>query len=176
MEILSFENSAQPARKKKSLGLILGFALVAGVATLGSTLAASVAVSSGEITFGQGVAAATACDSAITLTPAATFDNDATLANAKFKLGSIAITNLDATACDGKTFVIKAWGASSDTALTLFGSETAITSVVNATKGSSTATTGATVTSAATTSILYTITTPALDASTIYKLTIEQQS
>jgi hypothetical protein len=175
MEILSFENSAQPARKKKSLGLILGVALVAGVTTLGSTLAASVTVSSGTITFGQGVAAATACDSSLTLTPATTFDNDATLANAKFKLASIAITGLDATACDGKTFVIKAWGDSSDTALTLFGSETAITSVVNATKSSSTATSGATV-GGSTNAITYTITTPTLDASTIYKLTIEQQS
>jgi hypothetical protein len=176
MEILSFEGGAKASRKKKPLGFILGIALVAGVSTLGSTLAASVTVSSGAVTFGQGVAAATACDSTITLTPATSFDNDSTLANAKFKLGSIAITNLDATACDGKTFVLKAWGESSDTALTLFGSETAITSVVNATKGSSTATTGATVTSANTTSILYTITTPTLDASTIYKLTIEQQS
>ena len=176
MEILSFEGGAQAPRKKKSLGLILGVALVAGVTTLGSTLAASVTVSSGTVTFGQGVAAATACDSSITLTPAASFDNDAILANAKFELGSIAITNLDATACDGKTFVIKAWGESNDTALVLFGSERAITSVVNATKGSSTATTGATVTSANTTSILYTITDPSLDASTIYKLTIEQQS
>jgi len=177
MEILSFENSAQPARKKKSLGIILGVALFAGVTTLGSTLAASVTVSSGTITFGQGVAAATACDSSLTLTPATTFDNDATLADAKFKLGSIKVSDLDATACNGKTFVIKAWGNDSDTPLTLFGSATAITSVVAATKDESTATSGATVVdSAATTEITYAITTPLLDASTIYKLTIEQQS
>jgi len=176
MEILSFEGGAKASRKKKPLGWILGIAIVAGVSTLGSTLAGSVAISGGSITFAQGVAAATACDSSLTLTPATSFDNDATLANAKFKLGSIAITGLDETACNGKTFVIKAWGESSDTALTLFGSETAITSVVNVNKGSSTATTGATVSSSANTAITYTITTPTLDASTIYKLTIEQQS
>ena len=173
MEILSFEGGAKASRKKKPLGFILGIALVAGVSTLGSTLAASVTVSSGAITFGQGVAQATACDSAITLTPAASFTNASGAGS--FKLGSIAITNLDATACNGKTFVIKAWG-DTGSALTLFGSATAITSVVNATKASSTATTGATVGSSATTEIVYTITTPTLDAGDIYKLTIEQQS
>jgi hypothetical protein len=173
MEILSFEGGAKASRKKKPLGFILGIALVAGVTTIGSTLAASVTVSSGAITFGQGVAQATACDNAITLTPAASFTNAAGAGS--FKLGSIAITNLDATACNGKTFVIKAWG-DTGSALTLFGSATAITSVVNATKASSTATTGATVGSTALTEIVYTITTPTLDAGDIYKLTIEQQS
>ena len=173
MEILSFEGGAKASRKNKPLGWILGIALVAGVTTVGSTLAASVTVSSGAITFGQGVAQATACDSAITLTPAASFTNASGAGS--FKLGSIAVTNLDATACNGKTFVIKAWG-DTGSALTLFGSATAITSVVNATKANSTATTGATVGSSATTEIVYTITTPTLDAGDIYKLTIEQQS
>lgn len=173
MEILSFEGGNKSSRKKRPLGLILGIGLVAGITAMGSTLASSVTVSSGAITFGQGVAQATACDSAITLTPAAAFTNAAGAGS--FKLGSIAITNLDATACNGKTFVIKAWG-DTGSALTLFGSATAITSVVNATKASSTATTGATVGSAATTEIVYTITTPSLDAGDIYKLTIEQQS
>lgn len=173
MEILSFEGAAKSPKKKRSLGILMGIAVVAGVTTLGSTLAASVAVSGGAITFGQGVAQATACDSSITVTPAASFVNASGAGS--FRLASIAITNLDATACDGKTFVLKAFGDTGN-ALTLFGSETAITSVVNATKGSSTATTGATVTSANTTSILYTITTPALNAADIFKLTIEQQS
>lgn len=173
MEILSFENGSKPNRRKRSFGLGLTAVLVAGVSVFGTTLASSVTVSSGAITFGQGVAQATACDSAITLTPAASFTNASGAGS--FKLGSIAITNLDATACNGKTFVIKAWGDTGN-ALTLFGSETAITSVVNATKSSSTATTGATVSSAATTAITYTITTPTLDAGDIYKLTIEQQS
>jgi hypothetical protein len=173
MEILSFEGGAKASRKKKPLGFILGIALVAGVTTIGSTLAASVTVSSGAITFGQGVAQATACDNAITLTPAASFTNASGAGS--FKLGSIAITNLNETACNGKTFVIKAWG-DTGSALTLFGSATAITSVVNATKASSTATTGATVDSSAVTEIVYTITTPTLDAGDIYKLTIEQQS
>jgi hypothetical protein len=82
---------------------------------------------------------------------------------------------LNETACNGKTFVIKAWG-DTGSALTLFSGATAITSVVNATKASSTATTGATVGSSAVTEIVYTITTPTLDAGDIYKLTIEQQS
>jgi hypothetical protein len=173
MEILSFDGSSKPSRKNRSLGLVLAVAFTAGITALGSTLASSVTVSSGAITFGQGVAQATACDSAITLTPAASFTNASGAGS--FKLGSIAVTDLDATACNGKTFVIKAWG-DTGSALTLFGSATAITSVVNATKSSSTTTSGSTVSSGALTAITYTITTPTLDAGDIYKLTIEQQS
>ena len=173
MEILSFEGGSKPARKKRSLGLMIGATVAAAFSVVGTTLASSVTVSSGAITFGQGVSQATACDSAITVTPAASFTNASGAGS--FKLGSIAITDLDATACNGKTFVIKAWG-DTGSALTLFGSETAITSTINATKASSTATTGATVGSSATTAVTYTITTPSLEATSIYKLTIEQQS
>jgi hypothetical protein len=175
MEILSFEGGAQTSRKKKPLGLVLGVAAVAGVMVLGSTLAEGVAVSGGAITFGQGVAQATACDNAITLTPGADFTN--TAGAGSFVLKTIRVSNLDATACDGKTFIIKAYGNASSTPLTLYSSATAITSVVAATKNQSTALpSGATVSSAATTEILYTITTPTLAAGDIFKLTIEQQS
>jgi hypothetical protein len=174
MEILSFEGGAQAPRKKKPLGLVLGVAAVAGVMVLGSTLAEGVAVSGGAITFGQGVAQATACDNAITLTPGAEFTNAS--GGGSFKLKTIKVSNLDETACNGKTFIIKAWGDSGG-ALTLYSGATSITSVVNATKASSTVLpSGATAGSAATTEILYTIGTPTLAAGDIYKLTIEQQS
>ena len=173
MEILSFEGGGEASRKKRSLGLVVGAAMVAGVMALGTTLASSVTVSGGAITFGQGVSQATACDSAITLTPGAEFTN-ATGAGS-FKLKTIKVSDLDATGCDGKTFVIKAWGDTGGV-LTLASSVTAITSVVNATKANSTVPAGVTAGSAATTEITYTIGTPTLAAGDIYKLTIEQQS
>jgi hypothetical protein len=174
MEILSFEKGAQAPRKKKSLGLILGVALVAGVTTLGSTLAASVTVSSGAITFGQGVAQATACDSAITLTPGAEFTNASGAGS--FLLKTIKVSDLDGTACNGKTFIIKAWGDTGGVLTLASGVTAGITSVVNATKANSTVPSGVTAGSAALTEIVYTITTPTLSAADVYKLTIEQQS
>ena len=181
MEILSFEGGAQASRKKRSLGLVVGAAMVAGVMALGTTLASSVAIGSGPVTFGQGSVQAVACDSAITVTPAAAFAN-ATGAGS-FKLGSITVAGLDNTAtnastgvgCGGKNLVIKAWADSNTTPLTLWSGNTAITAAVNATIGSSTATSGVTV-SSATNSLTFTIDTPTLDATSIYKITVEQQN
>jgi hypothetical protein len=181
MEILSFENSARPARKKKSLGLILGFALVAGVTTLGSTLAASVTIGSTPITFGQGVTQAVACDSSITVTPTTTFVN--TQGAGAFRLKTITIGDLNNTAtnsstgvgCGGKNLVIKAYGDSDDTALTLYSGSTGITVAVNSTIGSTTALpSGVVVSSGGANSITLTITTPTLSAADIFKLTVEQ--
>jgi hypothetical protein len=81
---------------------------------MGSTLAASITLSSGSpIEFGQGVATATACDSSITVTPYSTYVNDT--ATADFLFTSVALSNVDtATAkCGGKTFVLKAYTDSS---------------------------------------------------------------
>jgi hypothetical protein len=182
MEILSFENSAQPARKKKSLGIILGVALFAGVTTLGSTLASTVTIEGGNIAFGQGVVQATACDSEITLTPATTFVN-ATGAGA-FRLSSITLGKL-ADACNGKKLIVKAYNdtAGSDP-LVLVGTSTSITATFNSSTptgstilpGSSAVTlTGSSAASNNGTLIL-TIATPVLDATSISKITIEQQN
>jgi len=182
MEILSFENSARPARKKKSLGLILGFALVAGVTTLGSTLAASVTIGSTPITFGQGVTQAVACDSSITVTPTTTFVN-ASGAGA-FRLKTITISDLVNAAtnsstgvgCGGKKLIVKAFGDTGDTALTLYSGSTGITVSVNSTIASTTALpSGVTVTTAAG-SVTLSIDTPTLSASDIFKITVEQQN
>ena len=177
MEILSFEGGAQAPRKKKSLGLILGVALVAGVMTVGSTLAASVTIGSGAITFGQGVAQAAACDSSITLTPGAGFVNDEDAGS--FKLATITVSGVD-LGCDGKTFIIKAWdnSASSDALVLSDGppSVTEISSVIDHMSPAASVTSGATVSSNGPGDFIYTIDLPSLDAEDIYKLTIEQQS
>ena len=191
MEILSFEGGEQAPRKKKPLGLVLGVAAVAGVMALGTTLASSVTIGSGPITFGQGLVAATACDSAITITPAASFTNGAN-ATGTFTLGSITLAGI-ADACDGKRFVIKAYdGTSGTAALQLFSnpsSQSAISAVLNKsfsttpytsvtasapsiTAGVSVATTYATDAS----QLVFTIANPSLDATTISKITVEQQN
>ena len=131
-------------------------------------------VTGGTVTFGQGSVQATACDSAITVTPAAAFAN--ATGNGSFKLGSITLGGVDNSACAGKTFVVKAWGDTGTTELDLWSGTNNITSVVNATIASTTANSGATVSSSGAGIIKYTITTPALDATSIYKITVEQQN
>ena len=118
MEILKFENSSRPVRKKSSSSkAILGLAGIAAVALLGSTLAANISLNSGAgVEFGQGVALTTACDSDITSTPTATFANAAN--GGTFNFSTVAFTNVS-SACWGKTFTLKAYGDTSATPLNL---------------------------------------------------------
>jgi hypothetical protein len=118
MEILKFENSSRPARKKSSSSkVMLGLAGIAAVALLGSTLAANISLNNGAgVEFGQGVALTTACDSDITSTPAATFVNAA--GGGGFNFTTVAFTNVS-SACLGKTFTLKAYGDTSATPLVI---------------------------------------------------------
>jgi hypothetical protein len=116
MEILKFENSSRPVRKKSSSSkVMLGLAGIAAVALLGSTLAANISLNSGAgVEFGQGVALTTACDSEITSTPTATFANAE--GGGTFNFSTVAFSNVS-SACLGKTFTLKAYGDTSATPL-----------------------------------------------------------
>ena len=118
MEILKFENSARPARKKSSSSkVMLGLAGIAAVALLGSTLAANISLNNGTgVEFGQGVALTSACDSDITSTPTATFANAAS--GGTFNFTTVAFSNIS-SACLGKTFTLKAYGDTSATPLNI---------------------------------------------------------
>ncbi len=119
MEILnlggSYESPAQSPKKK--FKVLLGVGLLAAVMGMGSTLAASITLSSGSpIEFGQGVATTTACDSSITVTPYSTYVNDTVTAD--FLFSSVALSNVDTTTagCGGETLVLKAYTDSSTVA------------------------------------------------------------
>ena len=119
MEILKFENSSRPTRKKNSSSkVVLGLAGIAAVALLGSTLAANISLNSGsEVEFGQGVALTSACDSdGITATPTASFVNAASAGS--FNFSTVAFTGIS-TNCLDKTFTLKGYGDTSATPLTL---------------------------------------------------------
>ncbi len=182
MEILSFEGGAKASRKKKPLGWILGIALVAGVSTLGSTLAATVTIGTTPITFGQGLTQAVACDSSITLTPTTSFVNSTGAGS--FRLKTVTVAGLDNAAtntstgvgCGGKNLVIRAYGDSSSDALTLWSGSTGITAAINATIASTTANSGVTVSSSGAGSLTFSIDTPTVNAADIFKITVEQQN
>ena len=120
MEILNLggsNDSSGPAPKKK-FKVLLGVGLLAAVMGMGSTLAASISLSSGSpVEFGQGVAATTACDTALTVTPYSTYVNAATTSKADFLFSSVKISNLDTATtntttgagCGGRYLVLKAY-------------------------------------------------------------------
>jgi hypothetical protein len=106
MNTLNLGSDEMPEKKKKSntrnLKIALGLAAVILVPTIGSTLAGSIAVSGGTVEFGQGVVATAACDEIVTVTPTSV------LTNSMFFLNTIAVSDIDTAACDGKYFIIKA--------------------------------------------------------------------
>jgi len=113
MEILKFEEAPQrPTRsrtraKKSSSKTMLGIAAAAVIAVVGSTLAANISLTSGSTSeFGQGLVQAGACDSQITVVPAAKFNN-ATGAGA-FALDTVALSGISDN-CVGRTFTLNAW-------------------------------------------------------------------
>ncbi|MSW09355.1 MAG: hypothetical protein F2690_00725 [Actinobacteria bacterium] len=87
---------------------------------MSSTFAANININSGPIEFGQGIAQTTACsgETPIVITPQASFINQES--GGGFEFSSVKVSNIP-DSCDGKDFIIKAWGASGDP-LSLVGS------------------------------------------------------
>ncbi len=123
MEILKFEEAPKRTSRKRSVNssrkTILGIAAAAAIAVVGSTLAANISINSGSnLEFGQGLTQTAACSGSnnITMTPTSTFVNSAGAGS--FYLSQIAFA-YSAAMCNGNTFTIKAWDASSNTALNI---------------------------------------------------------
>ena len=194
MEILKFENAPAPrktASKKSNLKSLAGLATVAAVAVLGSTLAANISLGTGSaIEFGQGVQVASACDSAITLSPRANFVNGT---NPVFMLSTIGFSDVDGraanqvstvnggTGCQGRTLTLNAYGDVSATPLQLatVGASTPASVATIAINGSTpTVSSGFVVgntagLSTATSSFDLGITTPSATAGAVFKLTLQ---
>ena len=113
MEILSFQDAPSPKRKK-SIRILLGIAVMAGVGVFGTTLAANITLGTDNaFQFGQGVVQTTRCDDAITVTPTSAFANTALTSGSgsggSFNFAGITLTDINA-ACNGKTFTLKTYG------------------------------------------------------------------
>ena len=119
MSLLNFSNDGpRPHGTKKQLKLLISVSALVGVIALGSTLAASINLNSGDpVEFGQGVAQTTACDDQVKVTPISSFSNSE---ESGFKFTAITLSELDGTTqsdatdkgCAGKTFTIKAYDSS----------------------------------------------------------------
>ena len=105
MNTLNLGSDDEPVVKKKSntrnLKIALGLAAVILIPTIGSTLAATIAINtSTNVEFGQGVATTSGCDDDITVTATSVLTSGA------FYLGVVTVSGIDA-GCDGKFLTIK---------------------------------------------------------------------
>jgi hypothetical protein len=185
MQILKMEpeytSGMKSAVKKNNLRALVGLAAIAGVAVLGSTLAANISLNDGApVEFGQGVQVTSACDNTITLTPTAVFVNGST---PSFMLSTISFSGVDAssaTTCQGKTLSLSAYGESSSTPLQLATSNsTALTTAtIGITSGTPTSTAGTligAVTGGGTSALGFELgfSTPSATSGAVYKLTLQ---
>jgi hypothetical protein len=129
------DRAVSKKKNNKVLKVLLGISALIAVPVIGTTLAATITISSGTVQFGQGIATAAACDSSIVVTPNASFVE----ADNQFKLGSVTITDLDATACASKTLKFRFYPTTvdADSALTVSsgGTTDAIIFTMPATSG-----------------------------------------
>jgi hypothetical protein len=188
MQILKMEpeytSGMKSAVKKNNLRALVGLAAIAGVAVLGSTLAANISLNDGApVEFGQGVQVTSACDNEITLTPTAVFVNGST---PLFMLSTISFSGVDAsstTTCQGKTLSLSAYGESSSTPLQLATSNsTALTTAtIGITSGTPTSTAGTligAVTGDGTNALGFELgfSTPSATSGAVYKLTLQSSN
>jgi hypothetical protein len=124
MEILKFEEAPKRSSRKRSSSssrkTILGIAAAAAIAVVGSTLAANISINSGaSLEFGQGLTQTAACSGSntITMTPTSTFVNSS--GSGTFYLSQVSFGGSGLDTCNGKTFTIKAFDASTSTPLTI---------------------------------------------------------
>ena len=167
-------------KNNKVLKVLLGISALIAVPVIGTTLAASIGINTGNgVQFGQGVVQATACDPTITATATTAFTNAQN--GGTFKVNTIVLTGV-ADACTTFKFKVLAYADSNGTALTLatggttnacVGTVTLAAggnSIVSETSNTCIATVGAY--SANNNTITFTPGTT-LDASTVFKFTVE---
>jgi len=185
MEILKFDNAAQPAPRKSKKGksnakAFTALATIAAVAVLGSTLAANITLNNGSsLEFGQGVQVTTACEgtgNSITVTPNAVFSNVS--GGGSFNFASVGFANIQ-SGCYGKTFTMQAYGDTSATPLQL-GTSSGGSALTSATFSLAYATASPTVASGFTAAssggtLSLQISTPASTAGAVFKLTLQTQ-
>ena len=186
MNTLNLGSDDEPVVKKKSntrnLKIALGLAAVILIPTIGSTLAGTISINTGSaVEFGQGVVQSAACGN-ITLTPAAGFANASGAGS--FNLGTVTLSEIP-SGCSGKTFSIKAYGATG-TVLTPLSTRSNSALMITPTLTDATTCTNAVPTSPATAnevaasctasgsvmSVAITVGST-MDAATIYKFTVE---
>lgn len=89
-------------KKKSRKKLIVGIAMLGVIPVIGSTLAASITIGSGNIEFGQGYRAVVACDDDVTIALNSTYSN-----TSNFTVSTVTLSGVNDTACANKTLTVK---------------------------------------------------------------------
>ncbi len=167
------DSTSIPAKRKLSALLASITLLLGGAYFVQTTLAANFSINSGQIEFGQGATATTACTglNTLTVTPSAAFVNASGSGSHYFS--SFTISNIP-NSCYGDDFTIKAYGSSGNTPLSIFNtnSTTAVIYDNGGTFEAGAGSAGLTV-SGSSGSFTTTFTSPVALASTVFKLTLE---
>lgn len=169
--------------RAKAMRIAGGTALLVLLYSIGSTLAANINLGTGTTEFGQGIQVTTACDSQISVTPQASFNNAATPSPAPtptsvrgaFFLGSIKVSDVDSNACDGKWFTLKSFDSSSSSPMQLIDGALSF-SVLNTAGSYSSSQSGFTVTTNSTSSFTITFTTPVAMSREVTRVTLESSN
>jgi hypothetical protein len=167
--------SPSPAKKKFSSIFAFLLLVVGGTYLVQTTLAANISLNTGApVEFGQGVSATTACSGAnnLTVTPNSAFTNVS--GGGAHYFSSVTVSNIPSN-CNGKDFIINAYGTSSSAPLAIFNS-TSTTAVVYSNAGTfelgAGTASGASVTSGSGTFTL-TFTTPVATSGSVFKITLQ---
>jgi uncharacterized metal-binding protein len=100
----AFAGSSEPAKKNKKNGALLLISGIALATSIGGVFAANTITinSNAAIEFGQGTAAVSSCEAALTASITQVWDN----ANTKFEVGNVVVDGIAAT-CNLKTLEVK---------------------------------------------------------------------
>jgi len=168
--------------KEKIRRALIAIGALSFLFVAGTTLAANINIGTNSIEFGQGISVSTACDNQITLKPKASFDNTVAsipattpASNGVFLLGSIDISGVDSTSCDGRWLTVKAYNSSTSSPLEVTSGLLSF-SVLNTAGTYSSTQSGFTVTTNSSSSFTINFTTPILTSGTVSKITLESSS
>jgi hypothetical protein len=169
------EETPNPIKRKFSSIFAFLLLVVGGTYLVQTTLAANISLNTGApVEFGQGVSATTACSGAtnLTITPNSSFVNVS--GSGAHYFSSVTVSNIPSN-CNGKDFIINAYGTSSSAPLAIFNS-TSTTAVVYSNAGTFElgvgTTSGASITSGSGTFSL-TFTTPVATSGSVFKVTLQ---
>jgi hypothetical protein len=162
--------SESKEKRRKAPGVLASIlVLIFGTLFINNTLAGNISINSNKsLEFGQGNAQTTACDNSVLLTPLGSFTNVSGAGS--FTFTGVTLTSLDTTAqgCAGETLSMASYGQTG-TALSSFSIAIASDGTFSSSDGSI-ANAGS---QGLTSRVTLTFTSPAVNTTTIYKITIQ---
>ena len=103
-------SSPNPRSKRTRRRILAALLAVCFIPAVNSALAASITVNPADIEFGQGSSAVASCDNSVNIAVNSSFSS----ANSFFAVSTIVLSNLDTSACLGKTVTVRAFDGTTE--------------------------------------------------------------